>query len=190
MGGARRGHMFDAGAIAESGTWRRTGWVVAQRKRCSCGGGRAEGRRASAAGRRYGTSVRSTPSRTRSSRGGLNLTTCGSIKQSNCAHFGLWPCQTSTLIASRASARSRAEQRTLPEPARISVQQRHGSLVNQLGAAPKQYVPRPPAATKAPRAAALRRAAAADDESTRERLLICVAVRCSYHRWRRLGFVK
>ena len=120
----------------------------------------------------------------------LNLTTCGSIKQSNCAHFGLWPCQTSTLIASRASARSRAEQRTLPERARISVQQRHGSLVNQLGAAPKQYVPRPPAATKATRAAALWRAAPADDKSTSECLLFCLAVRARYYGRCGLGFTE
>ena len=131
-----------------------------------------------------------TPSRTRS-RGGLNPT-CGFHQNIDLCliyilFFGLWPCHTSTLITSRASARSRAEQRTLPEPARISVQQRRGSLVNRLGAAPKQYVPRPPAATKAPRVAALRRAAPADDKSTSECLLLCLALRARYGGWRRLG---
>ena len=119
----------------------------------------------------------------------LNLTTCGSIKHSNCAHFWPVPCQTSTLIASRASARCRNKKRTLPEPARISVQ-RHGSLVNQVGAAPKQYVPRPPAATKAPRAAALWRAAPADDKSTSECLLFCLAVRARYCGRCGLGFTE
>ena len=129
-----------------------------------------------------------TPSRTRS-RGGLNPT-CGFHQNIDLCIFGLWPCQTSTLIASRRTQPCRTKKRTLPEPARISVQQRHGSLVNQVGAAPKQYVPRPPAAAKAPRVAALRRAAAADDKSTSECLLFCLAVRARYYGRCGLGFTE
>ena len=118
----------------------------------------------------------------------LNLTTCGSIKHSNCAHF--WPVAVPDVDIDRLEGL-----RTVPKQKKDAA----GTgahfcaaprLVNQVGAAPKQYVPRPPAATKAPRAAALRRAAAADDKSASECLLICVALRARYYGRCGLGFTE